>query len=312
MPTKRTMALISKEAKRHYRRAVRLWVSDDLPEALQEVQEAIRLSPECAEFHRGLASVLLRQGRDDEAAEVLREALRLDPTDLMTYSELGIILERTGRVDEAIVRYQEGLRALPQNGDLLFALGNALHDAGRVEEAITAFREGGQVDDDYSCHNNLACLLAEENRLDEAVEAYEEAVRRAPDAIYLRVYFGDVLVKAGRLEEAERTYREATALKSEPELWKDQDSHSTRAEVAEAHCHLARLLKETGRQAEAIQHLREGLRLDSRDGELLCKLGDAFHELGYPDEAHAAWEQAAGLDDPEAAEQARARLTDAR
>jgi protein O-GlcNAc transferase len=229
----------------------------------------------------------------------------------VTYDELGSMLEQAGRYEDAIALYREGLQARPRHAGLLFCLGLALDDAGRKEEAIAAYREGGAADpEDYSCHNNLACLLAEENRLDEAIEAYEEAIRRAPRSLSTRVYFADVLVKAGRLDDAERRYRETTGLTSEPELWKDQYSHSTRAQVATAHCHLARLLKETGRQAEAIRHLREGLRLDSRDGELLCELGDVFHELGCLDEARAAWEHVLRLDDPEAAQQARERLAD--
>jgi Flp pilus assembly protein TadD len=71
------------------------------------------------------------------------------------------------------------------------------------------------------------------------------------------------------------------------------------------------LLKETGRQKKALHHLREALRLDLRDAELLCALGDAFHELGCPVEARAAWEQIMNLDDPEAVEEARKRLAEA-
>lgn len=79
------------------------------PEAEARYREAIRALPDEPSYHMALASTLLAQGRDSEAADALQAGIRAEealPTPnhrvlVVDYERLVRILERVGRADEA-------------------------------------------------------------------------------------------------------------------------------------------------------------------------------------------------------------------
>ena len=122
----------------------------------------------------GLAQVLMRKGRSEEAAQVLDEAQkRLGSSFLLAYFH-GIMLSRTARPEEALQQLREAVRLNPQSADAHQWLGKAELRAMQIDQAIADLSEALRLDP-----NNQPArrLLA---------QAY--AIRKQPDqaAKYLR------------------------------------------------------------------------------------------------------------------------------
>ncbi len=150
--------------------------------ALERDRTIVQAVPRSAEARNNLGGALLVQGAVEEAIEHLQEAVRLDPGHAEAHSNLGVALARRGRLGEAIDHYREALRLDRQQTQAYSNLGNALLQQGQVREAIARFEEGLAIDPaDPQARTNLAGALFREGRIDEAIAQLEQVLRVTPD-----------------------------------------------------------------------------------------------------------------------------------
>ncbi len=169
------------------------------------------------------------------------------------YPSLLISLARYKEADEYIKNWlpifqdsndREGMDAMldpqtVQSSSSLLNIGNELGDLGRYEEAIAAYDEAIKIDpNDPDLWHNKGNQLANLGRYEEALSAYEEAIRLKPDYEAAWYSKGACLGNLGRYEEAIAAYDEAIKLK---------------ADYIEAIFNKAMLLKELGHQDIANQ-----------------------------------------------------------
>lgn len=95
-------------------------------------------------------------------------------------------------------------------------------------------------------HHYMATVLVDQEKLDEAVAEYTEAIRLSPTFAEAHDSLGRVLVRQGRIDEAIGRYAEAVRLAPT---------------FSEAHDNLAVALSKRGRFDEAVVHHIEALRL---------------------------------------------------
>jgi len=89
----------------------------------------------------GLAQVLLRTGRAEEAAAELSIAQqKLGPNFLISYFR-GLAFDRSGKPREAITAFQDALRLDPNNAEAHLSLGKTEMSSGRLDAAITDLKE---------------------------------------------------------------------------------------------------------------------------------------------------------------------------
>jgi Flp pilus assembly protein TadD len=89
----------------------------------------------------GLAQVLLRTGRAEEAASELADAQqKLGPNFLLSYFR-GLSLDRAGKPSEALIAFQEATRLNPDNAEVHLSLGKTDLALGRVNRAIAELQE---------------------------------------------------------------------------------------------------------------------------------------------------------------------------
>ena len=84
-----------------------------IDEAIRQLQEAIRLKPDCALAHNNLAYAFLGKGQTDAAISQCQEALRLQPGYAGAHNNLGTALADKGHINEAIRQYKEAIRLKP-------------------------------------------------------------------------------------------------------------------------------------------------------------------------------------------------------
>jgi tetratricopeptide (TPR) repeat protein len=122
----------------------------------------------------------------------------------------------------------------------------------------------------WPAHHNLAVVLVRQERYEEAVPHYQEALRIHPDFAEAHSNLGYELVRQGRIEEAVRHCREALRIKPSFE---------------EAHNNLGIALASQGRLDEAIRHFSEAVRIKPRYADAHNNLGIALTKQGKFEEA---------------------------
>jgi tetratricopeptide (TPR) repeat protein len=94
----------------------------------------------------GLAQVLLRTGRAEEAAADLSDAeKKLGPTFLISYFR-GLALDRAGKPSEALAAFQQAVHLNPNSAETHLHLGKAELALRHVNEAIAEFHETLRLD----------------------------------------------------------------------------------------------------------------------------------------------------------------------
>jgi tetratricopeptide (TPR) repeat protein len=227
-------------ARAHEALADALVMQGKLPQGLEALDRAAELEPGNASVRFKRGKVLDGLGRDDEAAKQFEESFKLTPyrEDLVR----GLRLQRMGNVKEAEKIYRDVLLRDPDNVDALrllagvamrakqwgdaevllgkaldkapdfvqgwLDLGLALHEQDRTDDALAAYAQAMRLEPDQpSACASAATTNAMAGRHDEALRLFDEALRRKPDHAGALAGRGHTLKTVGRQEEAIEAYR---------------------------------------------------------------------------------------------------------
>jgi len=181
----------------------------NLGEALEHLQEAVRLVPEHAQAHNDLGGVLMALGRPEVASHHFRQAVQHQPAFWEAHYNLGVALRNLGRIDDAIRCFGAALRLNPASTNVHNQMGHALQLVGRPDEALAHLQQTLRLD----AHNPVALaylsnLAAEGHYVFRAadIEAVQQLLARpdlpAADRCRLHFALARVLDKAGAYDEA--------------------------------------------------------------------------------------------------------------
>ncbi len=160
-----------------------------------EYKQALKLKPNDAAAHLGLANWLLCQGRTEEALAWSRRARELDPLG-PTGNSIGWILFHARRYDEAIQELRSALAVHPDDATAHWFLGFALIAKGQPDEAIPELEKTASI-----MHRSpgsielLATAYAHAGRRTEALRLLNELKRRrqtsyVPAGAFINPYLG--------------------------------------------------------------------------------------------------------------------------
>ncbi|MFG0320573.1 MAG: protein kinase [Planctomycetota bacterium JB042] len=242
-----------------------------------------------------LASSLAIVGAHDEAIDVYRRACFRDPSDFNVHARLADLLEFADpdAGDEVLRLLSVALALQPDSLRTLHGLARLLSDRGRHREATVYLERAVVVDKDHvGGWRRLGRALAADDRTEEAVGAFEEAVRRGE--WLAEVDLALALRELGRIDEAIAAARHAASMLPNPSF---------------PRAILGALLGESGRPEEAIEVLEEALRRDPFDATAHLYLGRALGDLGRLEEARASLRRGLRLAaQPDVADACRAAL----
>ncbi len=245
-------------------------------EAILQYEEALRLNPGDAQVHNDLGNALVQGGRVEEAIQHYEQAVRLSPGKEAARSTLAYALVRQRRFAEAIQQYKEALRLNPGDAQMHNDLANTFTEVGRLKEAIRHYTEALQLTPGVpEAHYNLGLALASRGNHREAAAQFREVFRLSPSHPSARQKLDQALAAQQKLEEASEPYRQA--LRSNPR-------------DARAHGNLGRVLLEAGQLEEAVEQCAEAARLDPKSAEIQYQLGAALARKGEAEKAARQFE----------------------
>ncbi|UCF32242.1 MAG: tetratricopeptide repeat protein [Phycisphaerales bacterium] len=156
---------------------------------------------------------------------------------------------RRNRVYESpLAMWSDVVAKRPGNVRAHYNLGRNLAQQGRLDEAVEAYRETVRLEPThYFAYNNLGTSLAKQDKFDEAIKAFRRSRQISPSFAEAHFNLGNCLLRQRKLDEAVDAFREA--LRYDPGF-------------ASAHYNLGVALQNQGRLDEAIEEYRETLRLE--------------------------------------------------
>src|SRR2546425_217660 len=171
----------------HLARAIALRVRED-PEALEALDQVIRLDPDHADALTWAAFVYLTLGKPELAAPILERVLERHPRHYRAASYLTGAYEMLGRSDEqrrtlhrCIDACVEELRQNPDDALARVFLAIALMQSGQVEGGIAQAERALRIaPEDGRIRYNVACAFARAGLADRALEQLREGIRRTP------------------------------------------------------------------------------------------------------------------------------------
>lgn len=164
------------------------------------------------------------------------------------YSNRGAERIREGRTAEALATLEIAVKLAPELSDAWVNYGVALRRSSRMSEAEAAYRRALELDaGQISAYQNLAALLEMQGRAAEAKDLLAVTDRGANRNPFSYLALGDLSMRQGRFEEAERFYRRALRL----------DPAQAEAPAALGICALS-----TGKTREARGWLKKAEKLD--------------------------------------------------
>jgi Flp pilus assembly protein TadD len=247
---------------------------------LNHDEQSARIQQELTQFRSSLSlqTLALCNQRNEQA-------LVLNPNDWVLHQKSGQLLETSpdhSQQARAIEEWRKVVALMPHYPDAHCELGVLLDRTGQTLEAEAELRTALKLSRNYSPNalNAMGHVLAAQNRLPEAIDHYENAIRLKPNFAEAHSNLGAALERLGKKDEARGHFEEAMRLAPAN---------------TQAAAHMGKLLDEHGEVSVAITRYTDMLNADPNNADTHFKLGRCFALLGHSTEAQEQYAEALRL-----------------
>ena len=289
-------------------------------QAAAECREAVELDAQQVAGHVCLGTAYGSLGRHDEAIDEFSRAIGIEPTSPDALRGLAVAYEQMGRIEDAEQAYEQAIEALPDHWAGYRWLGAFYVSQSRYADASAMLERVVELTpDSYKGYSGLGVAYVYQERWPEALAAMERSVEIKPSvpgySNLATLYF----FQEARYFAAARMYEEALKLDErnyfiwgnlgDARYW-GPDEQSRAAVAYERALSLAEELRRTtpqdsallgdmalynamlGREALALEFVRDALTLAPDDPELQLLAAQTYQQLGRTDAALQLLEQA--------------------
>jgi tetratricopeptide (TPR) repeat protein len=192
-------------------------------EAVGLIRPRLKGGPEDFEEYLVLSSLLMSAGRGKEAVEAARQAVGLAPADEPQQATNALLVlssaqERAGDPKGSEATLRQILAKEPQNATALNNLGYFLAERNeRLEEALEMTQRAVRAEPaNPSFLDSLGWVYFKLGKLPEAERYLSDAARRNPASVAIQEHLGDLFQRQGHAEKAKAAWRKALSLATEP------------------------------------------------------------------------------------------------
>ena len=181
------------------------------PEAVTETQNGLAANPKSYALRLRLGAAYLAAGRYAESESVFHELVTAGDPLPLGYVGLAQVLLRTGRAQEAATELADAEKKLGPAFLLSYFGGLALARAAKPEEALAAFQQAVQLDPkNAEAHANLGKTQMTLGHVNEAIPELLEALRLDPGNTQAKRLLSQAYRRAGDAQNAAK-YADASA-----------------------------------------------------------------------------------------------------
>jgi tetratricopeptide (TPR) repeat protein len=220
----------------------------ELARATEEQQAVHEMLPQFPGPLHKIGVLLMRQGKNSEAADSFLRTLALRADYVPALNELGLIRASQQKTLEALTCFTNSIRINPGYIDAYVNLGFLEQGQGNLDQALSWYREAARRQPDGpAAHLCRAIELAVARQRGEALKFFSAAVAMDPKFWQARYLLGVELATAEKVEEARAQFAEVVR---------------RRPDFAKAHLNLGVALAKQGRLDEALKEFRATLELN--------------------------------------------------
>lgn len=218
----------------YYELGEALFTLEKYDEAGQQYERLISLSIPAAEtlkpkaYNRWGATLVMRH-RPQEALSKYELAYEAGLRVPNLFHNWGVALRRLDRIEEAIAKYKQAIE-LDHDGKLYAThnnLGRIYDELYKDDEALKEFELAARDGSDYPAIalNNWGNVLLRLRRYSEALEKYQESIKR--DENYTKAYYNRayLLWQQGKHKEAKKAWKDALEVFNKPEAKATEVEH---------------------------------------------------------------------------------------
>jgi serine/threonine-protein kinase len=254
-------------------------------EAVSELKRALQLAPNSDDGYRGLGKAYLALGQKDMALQAYQKAIELNPYYWVNYNFAGQAYSGLGEYDKALAAFQRIIELEPDNAFGYLNTGAIYFQQGKYDQCIPFFQKALQIQPHYLTYSNLGTALFYLKRYAESVPMFEKAVEMNQNDPLMTGNLADAYRWSGQIEKANSTYERAISLAFKQLQVNPRDAsvmdqlslyYAKKGDAVHAGDFIRRarainstdlgmiydeavVYSLTGRQAEALESLREAL-----------------------------------------------------
>jgi protein O-GlcNAc transferase len=181
------------------------------PEAVSETRNGLAANPKSYALRLRLGAAYLAAGRYTESESVFRDLVAAGDPLPLGYVGLAQVLLRTGRAEDAATELAEAEKKLGPKFLLSYFRGLALARAAKPSEALAAFRQAVELDpNNAEAHANLGKTQLALGQVTEAISELREALRLDPGNTQAKRLLSRAYRRAGDAQNAAR-YADSSA-----------------------------------------------------------------------------------------------------
>jgi len=290
-----------KDVTARIRHALALWADGREEESIEALRAAVAVTPESAELHFQLGTLLANRGLYEEAELRFTQARNLDRNHTQALMGLAMCCGLRNAPDEAVEHLQRAQTRRPDDATIGLMLAQAAKAAQQLGHAVgvraTMPKEGPEVDQRgieelLTVIQNEpdfveAFLSVPQDQIDPRVfsvllSALQRALEHQPEHAELHYHCGQVLARLNRPHEAIVANERAVGI----------DPKHVRALIALAH-----LYRLVDRPREAAERLEEVVAAGVEYADVFCLLGHLYRERGQYGRARSAYHRALCIND---------------
>jgi tetratricopeptide (TPR) repeat protein len=220
-----------------------------------------------------LVRILKEEEDYERLVEICERVVTEQPDDVGLLSDLGDAYLKSGRYDSAVGVFEKMAGMEPDASMIFCSLGNALIAKEDFTGAEKAYRKAVEIDpsETGTFYARLAGVYFEAGHVERAGQALGKCIEYSADEPAYHCRLGDVLIRQGRLKDAEIAYEKAIALNRD-----DAGAYYNRFgnALVKAGCHL-----------QAIEIFKKAIAADPRNPFYPLRLAEAHTAAGLSDTA---------------------------
>ena len=202
------------EARRQYAEA--LWHRGAKPEALAQIEEAIKISNDDPQLHVRAGEMQLEMGKPSEALRCADEAIALDAKSASAWALHGRAIDKTSNAPRALADFQRALGYRHDDRQALLQTAEMYRQQGKPQRALVAIQSlldtYGPGEEPQATLYLQGLALTALGRYDDAAESQLLALQRGPATAEIQYRLAEAHLLAGHLPEARLQAQKALAL----------------------------------------------------------------------------------------------------
>lgn len=246
---------------------------DETAKARKYLEKVTQLQPNNIEAFELLSSVYDKERDYHSAVSAYKKVIELDDSRDKAHYGLGVVLLRLRNYKEAIPHLEKAVQLNIDNKEAYYHIGNAYEELKDFAKAAEAYQKFVDLKPKNAWMGTLRLGLCkmELGDYEQAVTALKKAQAEKPQDIKINYNLAQALQKAGRLQEAEESYKTlATINPDDANVY-----YST----------ILRMYDEAGQNDKAIEAAKKLIELDPKSEINVYNLGIMYMKLERFEEA---------------------------